>query len=42
MVDRVVEYCGEFLLWDELIAEVEQVNPKQYERFKPDLYGQEG
>lgn len=33
MVDRVVDYCQARLLWAELLAAVEQENPKQYARF---------
>ena len=38
MVDGVIEYCETHLLWDELLAEVKEVNPRQYARFEPDLY----
>jgi hypothetical protein len=37
MVERVIVYCAEFLLWDRLLAEVEEVNPRQYARFGPRL-----
>ena len=30
MVDEVIEYCRTQLLFDELLAEIEQVNPRQY------------
>jgi tetratricopeptide (TPR) repeat protein len=41
MVERTLEYCGEFLLWNELLAEVRQVNPRQFFRFAPRLYAPE-
>ena len=37
MVDRVVEYCDRHVLLDELLAEVKQVNPRQYARFESAL-----
>jgi hypothetical protein len=37
MVDRVFDYCHTRSLWDELLVEVEEVNPSQYERFAPRL-----
>jgi hypothetical protein len=37
MVDRVFDYCHTRSLWDRLLAEVEEVNPSQYERFAPRL-----
>lgn len=37
MVDRVFDYCHTRSLWDKLLAEVEEVNPSQYERFAPRL-----
>ncbi|HSR33713.1 MAG TPA: SUMF1/EgtB/PvdO family nonheme iron enzyme, partial [Anaerolineae bacterium] len=37
MVDRVVEYCDRRVLLDQLLAEVNQINPGQYARFEPDL-----
>ena len=37
MVDEVLEYCRTQLLWDELLAEVQQVNPRQYRLFEPQL-----
>lgn len=40
MVDRVISCCRTQLLFDELLAEIEQENPKQYERLQP--YGIEG
>lgn len=33
MVDRVLEHCEMYLLWNELLAEVAKVNPRQYARF---------
>jgi hypothetical protein len=38
MVARVIEYCGEYLLWDELLAEVKEERPRQYARSAPDLF----
>lgn len=37
MVERVIVFCDEYLLWDELLAEVKEVNPRQYKRFEPRL-----
>jgi hypothetical protein len=37
MVERVIVYCGEFLLWDELLVEVKKERPRQYARFEPRL-----
>jgi tetratricopeptide (TPR) repeat protein len=37
MVDRLIEYCGTRLLWDELLADVKECRPHQYERFEPGL-----
>ncbi|MBN1812239.1 MAG: hypothetical protein JXA14_10420 [Anaerolineae bacterium] len=39
MVDQVIDYCGSRLLWNELLAEVKQENPRQYTQFEPWLYG---
>jgi hypothetical protein len=36
-VDKLIGYCETRLLFDELLAGVEQVNPKQYARFEPQL-----
>lgn len=33
LVDKVLTYCGERLLWDELLAGVQEANPGQYARF---------
>jgi hypothetical protein len=33
MVTLAIEYCGQDLLWDELLAGVQAVNPRQYARF---------
>ena len=38
MIDEVIVYCERMLLWDELLAEVRSINPRQYARFEPDLY----
>lgn len=35
MVDVVIEYCDKRLLFDQLLAQVQKENPRQYERFKP-------
>jgi hypothetical protein len=37
MVDEVLDYCETQLLWDELLAAVEEDNPRQYARFKVQL-----
>jgi len=37
LVDRVVEYCDKQVLLDQLLAEVRQVNPRQYARFEEKL-----
>lgn len=39
MVDRVIDHCQTQLMWDELLAEVAQANPRQYARFEPHLHG---
>lgn len=33
LVERMLEYCGEFLLWDDLLDGVWEANPQQYARF---------
>jgi hypothetical protein len=38
MVDTVIDYCETRLLWPELLAEVKEVNPRQYARFEPRLF----
>jgi hypothetical protein len=38
MVDEVVDYCQSNLLWDELLVEVAQEKPKQFARFRSQLY----
>jgi hypothetical protein len=42
MVDKVITFCGTELLWDELLAEVEKENPRQYARFEPELRAEMG
>lgn len=37
MVDEVIEYCRTRRLWRELLDEVAEANPRQYERFEPYL-----
>ena len=37
MVDEVLDYCRTQRLWDEPLAEVEQVNPRQVRHFEPQL-----
>jgi hypothetical protein len=37
MVELLVDYCDRHVLFDQLLAEVKQVNPGQYARFEPDL-----
>jgi hypothetical protein len=34
IVDEVIDYCRTQLLWDELLAAVKEVNPRQYARFE--------
>ncbi len=38
MVAEVIDYCQTHLLWDKLLAEVRQANPRQYARFEDRLY----
>jgi formylglycine-generating enzyme required for sulfatase activity len=38
MVDEVIDYCDRYLLFDDLLGEVEKLNPSQYERFGAELY----
>ena len=37
MVGEVIDYCRTQLLWDELLAEIASVNPKQHARFESRL-----
>ena len=37
MVDEMLDYCRTELLWDDLLAEVARVKPRQYARFESDL-----
>jgi hypothetical protein len=37
MIDEVLTYCETQQLFDELLAEVKEQNPKQYARFVPDI-----
>jgi hypothetical protein len=37
MVDKVIGFCQTQLLFDELLAEVNHFNPRQYARFEPSL-----
>jgi hypothetical protein len=37
LVDELLDYCRTELLWDDLLAEVAQVNPRQYARFESSL-----
>jgi hypothetical protein len=37
LVDELLDYCRTELLWDELLAEVARVKPRQYARFEPAL-----
>lgn len=39
MVEAVIIYCRGDLLWDELLAEVKEIKPRQFARFKQELYG---
>jgi hypothetical protein len=38
IVDQLFDFCRVQLLWDELLVEVKQVNPRQYARFEPCLH----
>jgi hypothetical protein len=38
MIDAVLDHCGTRLLFPELLAEVEAVNPRQYEQHRANLY----
>jgi anti-anti-sigma factor len=37
MVDQVIDFCRTQLLWDELLAAVQEENPRQYARFATQL-----
>jgi hypothetical protein len=37
MVDELITYCDNYLLFPELLAELKQYNPRQYTRFEPEL-----
>jgi len=37
MVQEVIDYCAKRLLWEDLLAAVEEENPRQYRRFEPAL-----
>jgi formylglycine-generating enzyme required for sulfatase activity len=37
MIQQVIDYCRTQLLWDEMLAEVRQVSPRQYARYEPYL-----
>jgi len=36
-VDEMLDYCRTELLWDDLLAKVAQVKPRQYARFASSL-----
>jgi hypothetical protein len=38
MVDEVLAYCGQHLLWDELLAEVKRIRGRQYRRYKDQIH----
>ena len=38
MVDKVINYCQNMFLWQDLLAAVAEENPKQFARFEPDLH----
>jgi hypothetical protein len=41
-VDKLIDYCKTYILFDELLAGVYQINPRQYARFiEPELSGAE-
>lgn len=37
IASKVIEYCRTQLLWDQLLTEVKQINPRQYDRFQSQL-----
>lgn len=39
MIDTIVEYCEKRLLFFELLAEIRERNPRQYERYRHQIYG---
>lgn len=39
LVERMLQYCGEFLLWDELLDGIREANPQQYARFAEQVRG---
>lgn len=41
MVDVVIDYCRTQVLFEELLAEVQAFNPRQYHRYESDLRSQE-
>jgi formylglycine-generating enzyme required for sulfatase activity len=41
MVDRVLELCRTRLLWEDLLAQVKGIRPRQYARFEPELFTRE-
>lgn len=38
MIDRVIDYCDTKNLWNELLTEVRQLNPRQYQRFESEIF----
>jgi len=38
VVDAVIDFCQTRLLWDDLLAEIKEENPKQYDQFESRLY----
>ena len=38
LVDRTISYCRTQHLWQELLTEVQKVNPRQYDRYESRLY----
>jgi tetratricopeptide (TPR) repeat protein len=39
MIDALIQYCQTQLLFDELLLAVREVNPRQYERYQAQFYG---
>lgn len=39
MIETLIEYCGTRMLFNELLTEVEDCNPKQFDRYRNQLYG---
>jgi len=42
MADVLIEYCQTRLLFPELMLGIQEVNPRQYKRYRPHLHNREG